>query len=408
MKPTAFWLRHLAVAGSCLVWAGCGGGGVPDPSSDPLAATEGGSQAASQPSAPPEPEPAPAPAPAPVAAAPSPVVAETKPVKQEVTDGFFDVPPKDGDPAPAPVVAETTPAPTPVASTDGVFDVPAKDADPAGATTAEVKGDSSGTDEMLRIGSSSSEISATSPTPGANPDPAGAGPVAAVATPGPALAGAPGPAMGGARGERTGEAEGDLSLRAGGAELPGISKASMPGRVGDETRLPSPTAGIPGGGAMDEGSIMPGGGFGSGGDPSAAGADLGPNSFQNAGVAVNSFLNALKAKNKDQLSQATARRAATEAVEKHRKIFAAILEQSVSDEELDDMAKSLDGYKVMGTLPAKSTGQQGVLIGKMEGLDRFQRTVVVRREKEGWKVMDIGNAIDFKPMGTYRRPFGRR
>ena len=372
MKPTAFWLRHLAVAGSCLVWAGCGGGGVPDPSSDPLAATEGASRANSQPAPPPEPEPAPAPAPAPVAVAPTPAPVTTT----------------------APVVADTKPS-SPADTTDGFFDVPAKESETAEPTTAEVKGDSSGTDEMLRIGSAPGEPSAATPATDATPAPAGA-------TPAPAMA------MADARGGRERDPGGDPSLHAGGAEVANAPGTAMPSRAGAEMSMPSSAAGNPGGGAISEGSVTPGGGFGSGGDSVAGGEELKPDSFLYAGNAVNAFLTALKAKNKDQLSQATARRAATEAVEKHRKVFAAILEQSVSDEQLDDMAKSLDGFKVMGTLPAKSTGQQGVLIGKMEGRDRLQRTVVVRREKEGWKVMDIGNTIDFKPMGTYRRPYGRR
>ena len=399
MKPTAFWLRHLAVAGSCLVWAGCGGGGVPDPTSDPLAATEGASQAANQPSPPPEPEPAPIPAPVAVSPTPAPVtateVAETTPTPATTKDGFYDVPPKDGDPATAVAVAETTP--TPAASKDGFFDVPAKESGTAetstAPTTAEVKGDSSGTDEMLRIGSAPSETSAATPTPDATPAPAGS---------------TPAPAMADMRAGRDREPGGDPSLRAGGPELANPPGTAMPSRAGAEMSMPSPAAGKPGGGAYGEGSVTPGGGFGSGGDSVAGGEELKADAFKSAGNAVNSFLNALKAKNKDQLSQATARRAATEAVEKHRKVFAAILEQSVSDEELDDMAKSLDGFKVTGIVPAKSTGSQGVLIGKMEGRDRLQRTVMVRREKEGWKVMDIGNAIDFKPMGTYRRPFGKR
>ncbi len=150
------------------------------------------------------------------------------------------------------------------------------------------------------------------------------------------------------------------------------------------------------------------GGFGAGGGPGSDNSDPGPGAFRNPGSAVQAFLSALKAKNKDRLSQATARRAATEAVEKHRKIFAAILEQSISDEELDDMAKTLEGYQVASILPAKSTGSNGVVITKMDNRDRLQRTVMVRKEKEGWKVMDFIGFIDQKPIGTYRRPGSRK
>ncbi len=155
---------------------------------------------------------------------------------------------------------------------------------------------------------------------------------------------------------------------------------------------------------------MAGGGassFGSPGGAAANDADPGPGAFRNPATAVEAFLKALKAKNKDRLAQATAHRAATEAVEKHQKIFAAILDQSISDEELDDMAKALDGFQVNGILSARSTGQIGVTIGKRNNRDALQRTVQVRREKEGWKVMDFGGTIDFRPTNSYRRT-GRR
>ena len=83
------------------------------------------------------------------------------------------------------------------------------------------------------------------------------------------------------------------------------------------------------------------------------------------------------------------RRAPTEADEKHRKIFAAIIDESISDDELDEMAKALDGFQVMTVLQAKSTGRIGVVVAKMDGRDTLQRTIVTRKEKEGWKVLDI-------------------
>ena len=71
------------------------------------------------------------------------------------------------------------------------------------------------------------------------------------------------------------------------------------------------------------------------------------------------------------------------------------------------MAKAMEGYQVMYELPAKSTGRIGVVIGKQSGRDQLQRTVIVRKEQEGWKVMDIEGAYDFKPVGNFRRT-GRR
>ena len=377
MKSTGLWLRQLAVAGSCLVWAGCGGGGVPDPSSDPLAATEQTPRANSQPSPPPEPEPTPEPTPAPVAVAVAPTpapVSPTPPVERE-REGPTTATVNPESPATAPVVEES---PTTVANAS----------DPAPSAAA---GDSSGTEEMLRMGSAAGPAPAAAPAPGATSS----------ATP---PGGMPGPAVSSAPGESPAAPSGDRSMR--GSEAAALGPTAPPRRSGD--MMAAAPGGTPGSGVAGEGAASSGSGFGSGGESAGGAEDLGPEAFRNAGTAVNAFLNAVKAKNKDRLSQATARRAATEAVEKHRKIFAAILEQSVSDEELDDMARALEGFKVMGILPAKSTGQQGVVISKMEGRDRLQRTVQVRREKEGWKVMDLGGIIDFKPTGTYRRPFGKR
>jgi hypothetical protein len=114
------------------------------------------------------------------------------------------------------------------------------------------------------------------------------------------------------------------------------------------------------------------------------------------------FLAALKAKDKDRLAQTTAARAPTEAEEKHRKIFAAIIEQSISDDELDEMSKALDGFRVVQVLPAKSTGRIGVIIAKRDGKDMLQRTIMTRKEQiapgqSGWKVLDIAQMYDFKP-----------
>jgi len=139
-------------------------------------------------------------------------------------------------------------------------------------------------------------------------------------------------------------------------------------------------------------------------DPAAGG----PASFKYPNTAVTAFLAALKAKDKDRLATATADRAPTEADEKHRKIFAAIKELSISDGELDEMAKALEGFQVVSVLQAKSTRRIGVVVAKMSGRDRLQRTIMTRQEREGWKVLDIESLYDFKAMPMYRRPKARR
>ena len=360
MKPTKFWLGCLAMAGSCLVAAGCGGSDVPDPASDSSAAAEptskvysGGPAAASAPEAPAAPaEPtAAAPAPAPTA-----------------------------EPEPAKVASAVAPAPAPGETPEPTAEAAPALGDPA---TPTPKVDASGTEEMLRMGT------APAPAPAAAP-----GADAVASNPG---------------------SNGNAAPAAG--PIGGMAGPGGPGGGPGRTRQEMETGGAPAGGGMAgpgnnrQGGPMGGpgaGSFGSAGGPGGADADPGPGAFRNPATAVNAFLSALRAKNKDRLSQATARRAAREAAEKHQKIFAAILDQSISDEELDDMAKALEGFRVQSILPAKSTGQIGVLISKMDNRDRLQKTVNVRLEKEGWKVMDFGGTVDFKPVGTYRRPGSRR
>ncbi len=154
---------------------------------------------------------------------------------------------------------------------------------------------------------------------------------------------------------------------------------------------------------------MPGaaGGSGAGGQKDAGA--IGPNTFHYPNTAVVAFLAAVKAKDKDRLAQTTADRAPTEAEEKHRKIFAAIKEMSISDDELDEMAKALDGFQVISVLPTKSTVRIGVLCGKRDGKNLMVRTIMTRKEKEGWRVMDIANVYEFKPgVGPIFRGRGRR
>ena len=374
MKPTRLWLGCLAMAGSCLVWAGCGGSDVPDPASDSRAAVEPSPKVVDRSGAnesAPEPTPEAAPAPAPAPAAPA-VAASTPPAQLK----------------PEPATASTTPEPAPTA-----------DAAPASAPTETVaaapKADSSGTEEMLRMAAAPNTPTATAgDTPAPTPAPAPA------PTASPAPAAGPGEIMmPGGKGNARARAREAASAPSGApAPAPALADRGAPGGGGEAAMNPR-AAMMPGGA---------GGSFGAQGGTAASAADPGPNAFRYPASAVNAFLIALKAKNKDRLSQATAKRAATESVEKHQKIFAAILDGSISDEELDDMARALDGFQVGGTLPAKSTGVIGVVINKMDNRDALQRTVQVRREKEGWKVMDFGGTIDFRPTGSYRRPSSRR
>jgi len=128
--------------------------------------------------------------------------------------------------------------------------------------------------------------------------------------------------------------------------------------------------------------------------------DNGPADTHSPDGAVRAFLNALRDKDRDRLAEATALRSQTEAsTEKKKELFAKVVDTSISDSELDEMAKTLDGYKVAGENAAKSTGKLGIIIRKtQENGDTVSRTVTVRREKKGWGVMDMTEPTLFKSM----------
>jgi hypothetical protein len=147
--------------------------------------------------------------------------------------------------------------------------------------------------------------------------------------------------------------------------------------------------GDPGAGAsMPGGPGMPGAGASGGPGGPGMGLDQKPD-FRYPVTAVNSFLVALRAKDPERLADATALRSKYEASEKNKKLFESILSKTLPDNELNDLASKLEGYQVINQNLPKSTGKLGVILAKRSGNDQLQRTVTVRLEKEGWKVLDV-------------------
>jgi len=143
-------------------------------------------------------------------------------------------------------------------------------------------------------------------------------------------------------------------------------------------------------------------GMGGGGGPSSK------RDYRNPFKAVESFLNALKEKNPEELAEATAKRAPHEATgAKNQALFASILDEVLTEDDLNDLANKLQGYTIIGNNTPKSTGQFTVILGKTgENGSTLRRTIRTRREKAGWKVVDISGVGEIKRMGV-RRP-GRR
>jgi hypothetical protein len=120
----------------------------------------------------------------------------------------------------------------------------------------------------------------------------------------------------------------------------------------------------------------------------AAVANRGPEKYFNDPItAANFFLDAVKKKDLNAISQATALRAATES--KNTKLWQLVLSQELAQEDLDELAKKLDKYQMFSYNQPKSSGKFGIIIRKPEGTSMMQRTITMRHEKAGWKVQDI-------------------
>ena len=355
MKPWTTWLARLGIAGACLLVTGCGGSDIPDASDDGQAATESAPNAGAGGGAP-------------AAAAP---VEGPKVVQGEPAPG--------ADEAPAAATPKTS-APEPETPTD----TPA---------SAEGAGKSS-TAEMLAMANGPAAGSSNAPAtdssaPSTNPSAPPGGPGAGM--------------MGGGRGMMMGGRMGGPGM---GPMGPG--GGPNPGDMQKMRGAMNPTG--PGGpvGMQGPGGFGGPGGRGGSGSASGAAGDTRPADFRTPTGAVTAFLAALKAKDLDRLNESTALRAQVEAASsKNRELFKKIFDLSLSESELADLAEKLDGYRISGENPAKSTARVDVVLQKAgAGNDYFRRKVTVRHEKKGWGVLDVAGATEFKVGGMRRNTGG--
>jgi hypothetical protein len=175
--------------------------------------------------------------------------------------------------------------------------------------------------------------------------------------------------------------------------------AGRPGSPGPPTNRDE--ANNPGGGGPG-GIGRPGGGAGTGT------ADSGPVDLHSPEGAVKGFLDALKAKDADRLSESMALRAPREATSsKNQELFQKILDLGLSDSELDELANKLDGYTIAGENPARSTARVEVILRKPGENGAYTlRKVTVRHEKKGWGILDIGGPQVFKSLSGMPRRKG--
>ena len=122
----------------------------------------------------------------------------------------------------------------------------------------------------------------------------------------------------------------------------------------------------------------------------AAAANRGPRKlFTDPKTAAAAFLFAVKEKNLNRMAQATALRAATkESESKNQELFRLILAQKLGKEDLDELAEKLSGFKIAAT-NAPALNITKIVISKPAGNGVMTRTVTMRQEKAGWKVLDI-------------------
>lgn len=331
MRSWNAWLLPLGLAGLSLVFAGCGGSNATDSESDANAANE-------------PPAAAPAEAPAPVAAAP--------------------------DPAAAPAAAEAAAAPA---------------GDAAATEEAKPKDSSAATAEMLALGNKPAGGTAGLEGGAAAPgDPAAAAAGGQAAQPGldpTAAAAAPGAAGPGAMPGAPG-----LTDPAGGPA--GVPGAPAPG--GADPGAPALVA-APGGEPAAPGDQADA----AGPDPGNSGGNIGGGNFKEdfhtPFGAVTLFLKALRAKDAEKLMKATALRAPRESSGKNQSLFTKILEQSMTEDDLSELANKYEGYRISGNNTPKSTGRFTIILNKRgKKGETYVRTITTRHEKEGWKVVDLG------------------
>jgi limonene-1,2-epoxide hydrolase len=159
-------------------------------------------------------------------------------------------------------------------------------------------------------------------------------------------------------------------------------------------------AGPPGGFGGFEAGGPPGFPGGPGGFPGGAGSTE-PADFDSPRGAVDAFLNAVKAKDVQGLSDATALRAPREAeTATRRRTFQAIREMSLSEDELNTIADDFEGFEVAQMSRPTAAGIISFILRKQGDYGSIlQRRIDVRKERSGWKVNDVTGISEIKRMG---------
>lgn len=128
--------------------------------------------------------------------------------------------------------------------------------------------------------------------------------------------------------------------------------------------------------------------------------------FRTPADAVAAFLTALKDKDPVRLREATSARAPIETGPKNRSLFTAILEQTLAEDKLTELAAQLEGFQIVAQHPMQ-TGRVLVYVVKPGPNDsEIVREISARwQNKKGWKVLDISEPTERKKKTSRgRRP----
>jgi hypothetical protein len=372
-------LRHpgrytaALAAGLALLLGGCGGGSdenagevaSADPSPPTAAAPEAPAPAPAAPTPPAAAAAPEAPAPAPVAAAPAPAPGEPgrRVENSAATDDLLQI---------AQGAASAAPAPAPAAAAPG--------AAPGGMP-----------------GDPSSAMAAAYGAAGSGSGPSSGGPPSGYAGTSGARPPAGYPGAGGSSGAPGPPGESSTASMEAAYRQAGRSGGSLPG---------DSSSGAAGGGSSSGTGSMEaayaGGSSGSG----SGGAAAGEPDYTTAVKGAETFLAAVTSKNVERIADALALRSVsdTEGSAKYKATFQAILDRSIDPEAIEQIAANFKDMKIVGTNSVKSSGSRGIIIGRTNEKQEFlTRTLTMRREKAGWKVLDLSGIRVQKSAGFNNR-----
>lgn len=165
-------------------------------------------------------------------------------------------------------------------------------------------------------------------------------------------------------------------MRPGGGTGNAGAPAGYPGGGGRAPGVEGPNAGVIGPGAMA-----------GGGNTAAKKAP----DYSNPQAAVETFLQAVQEKDSALLSEVVALRAEYEAATEAKKaMFKSLRDENLPDTDIDELARHFEGMKLTNQLgSARSSATRGVVVGKQDENKLITCTVLVRKEKDGWKVVDF-------------------